>query len=111
MGKVKTSLFLREDTDQKLEKLMELTMRGKSDVVDWLVAEKFEDIQNRELILNAKENTIAYKGDMHGETTTTAHQKDERDLEITRKRMVAFSKNDEVLVDPEFQKTGCSNAV
>lgn len=35
---VKTSMMLRRDTAEKLEKLCEMDYRGKSDMIDWLIA-------------------------------------------------------------------------
>jgi len=41
---IKTNFALRPETVENIEKLAEQTHRGKSDVVDWLVAEAMERI-------------------------------------------------------------------
>lgn len=41
---IKTNFALRPETVENIEKLAEQTHRGKSDVVDWLVAEAMEQI-------------------------------------------------------------------
>lgn len=41
---IKTNFALRPETVENIERLAEQTHRGKSDVVDWLVAEAMERI-------------------------------------------------------------------
>lgn len=42
--KIKVNLQLLTQTDEKLEKIGQLTYRNKGAVIDWLVAEKFEEL-------------------------------------------------------------------
>jgi len=39
---IKTNFALKPETVEGIEKLAELTHRGKSDVIDWLVADAIE---------------------------------------------------------------------
>ena len=41
-NKVKINLYIDEEIDQKIEELAKATIRGKNDVITWLVTEEWK---------------------------------------------------------------------